>query len=298
MEQLTNCPVCNSQRISFRFTGRTIRRPSDQNVWSIYGCDDCGLRFINPQPTWDDLSSYYTSDYQCYNSLEGNDDEMFEEAKKRGKLQHIPLPDGKRLLDVGCGEGLFLRVAKRLGAEVKGVEPSEFGSARARACGLDVFTGTLEQFIEQEGTEKKFDIITCAHVIDAVPFPVQTMDAMRQLLAPNGFIWITIPNADCEFARKLGWRWHSTDLPYHLMLFSPKTLAHAGKLAGLAVQQQYTYSLPMAVGNSLKAMLRHRWFLPQRLTRFLLSENYINSVAQKLDKRGEGEAIIIEFKHP
>jgi len=38
--------------------------------------------------------------------------------------------------------------------------------------------------------------------------------------------------------------------------------------------------------------------LPQRLTRFLLSENYINSVAQKLDKRGEGEAIIIEFKHP
>ncbi len=297
MQQLTNCPVCDSPHISFRFTGRTGRKPSDPKRWSIYECDDCSLNFLNPQPSWDDLSSYYTSDYQCYNTLKGHDEQMVEEAKKLGKLEHIPIPEGKRLLDVGCGDGLFLRAAKRLGAEVKGVEPSEFGAERARASGLDVFTGTLEQFIEQEGTDQQFDIITCFHVLDAVPHPVQTLKAMKQLLAPNGFICITIPNADCDFARELGWRWHSTDLPYHLVLFTPKSLIYAGKLAGLAVQQQYTYSLPSAVGHSLTAVLRYRWFMPQRLAGWWLSEDYLKQVAKELDGRGKGEAIIIEFKH-
>ena len=298
MQPLQNCPVCDSQQISVRFKGRTARNPSDPNVWSVYGCDDCGVKFLNPQPTWDDLSGYYTSDYQCYNSLKGDVDRMVEEAKNSGMLQHIPIPEGKRVLDVGCGDGLFLQAAKRLGAEVKGVEPSEHGASRARACGIDVFNGTLEQYIEQEGINQQFDIITCSHVLDAVPHPVQTLEAMRQLLAPHGFIWITIPNADCEFARKLGWRWHSTDLPYHLVLFAPKTLAHAGKLAGLAVKRQYTYSLTMAVAASLAMLLSRRWFLPHKITRWWLTENYINRVAQKLDERGEGEAIVIEFKHP
>ena len=47
---------------------------------------------------------------------------------------------------MGCGGGYFLRIAARLGAEVQGVEPSDIAASRARAEGIAVFTGTLEDY--------------------------------------------------------------------------------------------------------------------------------------------------------
>ena len=102
-------------------------------------------------------------------------------------------------------------------------------AAAARESGMPVFTGTVEEYNE------KFDIILCSQVLGGTPFPVETQDGMRQLLAPNGYIWVVVPNADSEYARKLGWRWHSTDYPYNLSDYTPKTLGLAGEKAGLVV---------------------------------------------------------------
>jgi 2-polyprenyl-3-methyl-5-hydroxy-6-metoxy-1,4-benzoquinol methylase len=120
------------------------------------------------------------------------------------------------LLDVGGGGGSFLQVFKKLGVELAGIEPSS-SAAAARECGIDFCTGTVEEYIAKNGTDEKFDVILCSHVLGATPFPVETLDRMRQLLAPNGYIWVGVPKADSEYARKLGWRWHSTDYPYDLI---------------------------------------------------------------------------------
>jgi 2-polyprenyl-3-methyl-5-hydroxy-6-metoxy-1,4-benzoquinol methylase len=77
------------------------------------------------------------------------------------------------LLDVGCGGGSFLQVFKKLGVEVAGIEPRS--SAAARECGIDVFTGTVEEYIAKNGTDEKFDVILCSHVLGATPFPVETL---------------------------------------------------------------------------------------------------------------------------
>jgi len=114
---------------------------------------------------------------------------------------------------------------------VAGIEPSS-SAAAARECGIDVFTGTVEEYIAQNGTGEKFDVILCSHTLGATPFPVETLDGMRQLLAPNGYIWVAVPNADCESARQLGWRWHSTYFPRNFIQLSPKTLSKAGEVAG------------------------------------------------------------------
>jgi SAM-dependent methyltransferase len=199
---------------------------------------------------------------------------------------------------VGCGGGSFLQVLKKLGVEVKGVDLGVSATAAARDSGLDVFTGTLEEYIAQHSTDEKFDVITCSHVLMATPSPVETLDCMRQLLAPNGYIWVAVPNADCESARELGWRWHSTYFPRNIIQFSPKTLSKAGELAGLEIRRQSTYSFPEAVGYSLCLRWRHRWFIPHQISRRLLSENSLKRAAQELDSRNEGEAILMEFCHP
>lgn len=298
MQQLTNCPVCDSPKISFRNKAGDCEHPKEPLHWSLFGCDDCSVGFLNPQPTWQELIPYYPPDYLCYNTHVDDEDAVAEEAKRQGEHRHIPIPVGKRLLDVGCGGGSFLQVLKKLGVDVKGVEPGESAAAAARDAGLDVFTGTLEEYIAQHGTDEKFDVITCSHVLMATPTPAQTLDCMRQLLAPNGYIWVAVPNAECESARVLGWRWHSAYFPRNFIQFTPKTLSKAGEVAGLEIRRQSTYSFPAAVAYSLCLRWRSRWFLPHKISSRFLSDNYVNRLAQELDARNEGEAIFMEFCHP
>ena len=298
MQELTNCPVCDSKKISFRNKVGNSESPKEPLKWSLFGCDDCGLRFLNPQPTWQELIPYYPPDYLCYNTHVEEEERVVKEALQQGEYRHISIPAGKRLLDVGCGGGSFLQVLKKLGVEVKGVEPGESAAAAARDSGLDVFTGTLEEYIAQNGTGEKFDVITCSHVLMATPSPAQTLDCMRQLLAPDGYIWVAVPNAECESARLLGWRWHSAYFPRNIIQFTAKTLSKAGEVAGLEIRRQSTYSFPEAVAYSLCLRWRNRWFVPHKISSRLLSEKYVQRVAQELDSRDEGEAILMEFCHP
>ena len=276
----------------------TARKPKEPPKWPVNRCEDCGLVFVNPRPTWDELSDYYPSGWQCYNTYVSDEEDVVKEAKELNEYRHIPIPVGKRLLDVGCGGGSFLQVFKKLGVEVAGIEPSSSAAAAARECGIDVFTGTVEEYIAKNGTDQKFDVILCSHVLGATPFPVETLDGMRQLLAPNGYIWVAVPNADSEYARKLGWRWHSSDYPYNLINYTPKTLGLAGEKAGLVVQRNYTYSLPESLIYSICLWRRYRWFVPHKVTASLLTDEVIKRKTKEMDSRNEGEAIIREFCHP
>ncbi|MCG2673302.1 class I SAM-dependent methyltransferase [Bradyrhizobium sp. GCM10023182] len=296
MKQLTACPICSSNHITFSFEAPTTRG-QDKILWRVFKCADCGHQFMNPQPSWDELQPYYNNGYDPYDPNHGSresDDSAVAEAQRTGKLRHISIPTGKRLLDVGCGAGYFLRIAKRLGAVEQGVEPSKYAASVASQQGLNVFCGTVEDFAKQ--TDKRFDVITSSHVIEHVPDPVATLSAMRSLLAPDGMIWIGVPNAAYPISKSLNGRWHSSDLPYHLMHFSPESMARAGELAGLLVRRQETESIPFIVEHSIGQYLRHHWKVPRRLS---LGTGALRGIAKwyatRSDSMKQGEAILTEF---
>jgi 2-polyprenyl-3-methyl-5-hydroxy-6-metoxy-1,4-benzoquinol methylase len=200
------------------------------------------------------------------------------------------------VLDVGCGAGWFLRISKKLGAIEQGIEPSEYAAALAKKQGLSVFQGTLESYVEQAPLGTQFDIITANHVIEHVPRPVDTLRAMKGLLAPGGYAWIAVPNADYPICRSLEGRWYSSDLPYHLMQFTPTSLAEAGRRAGLKVRSQTTESIPQFVAASMRLYLRYKWKLPRRLTQKLrVIDTASNWYAHRMDAKIAGEAILTEF---
>ena len=301
MKQVEKCPVCESKCIEFLYEGRTNRRPSDTSVWKVYLCRDCSHAFMNPQPAWQELATYYSEDYDPYETSHGStardDEQAVALAKGSGELRHLPIPNGKRLLDVGCGAGWFLRIAKVLGAEVKGIEPSAVGAERARLCGLDVYQGTLEDYLRSEPKTDRFDVITANHVIEHAPDPVATLQAMRILLAPGGIVWVAVPNPTCWSGRKLLNNWDSVDLPYHLQQFTAKSMVLAGSRAGLKLHRQYTYTLPAAVASSLRLYWRRSFFVPRKLTQKIsfIDRYYAPRFAAALDRVGDGEAIVTEF---
>ena len=301
MQILSKCAVCASEQIVFGYAAKTNRKPEDSSRWEVFTCRQCSHAFINPQPSWDELSSYYSEDYDPYikdHGAEAREDALAVAlARAAGSFRHLPIPYGKRVLDVGCGAGWFLRICKQLGSQTFGIEPSSFGVKASREAGIEVFHGMVEDYLAKHGTSRQFDVITANHVIEHAPDPVRTLQGMRSLLAPGGTLWVSVPNAACYFSRKLGGEWHSADLPYHLQQFSPQSLELAGKRAGLTPQRVYTYSLPAATAASLRYLLRRRVLFPQRVSMKLgVLNNYVaGKVAQGLDRKADGEAVIAEF---
>ncbi len=133
--------------------------------------------------------------------------------------------------DIGCRGGSFLRVAKRLGAIAQGIEPREYAARVAQSQGLDVWDDR-GKLLNGRGLKSSRQ----NHVVEHVPDPVETLRAIRRLLAPREVIWIAVPNAASPICRALEGRWYSCDLPYHLMQFTPASVARAGRGVGLSVR--------------------------------------------------------------
>lgn len=299
MRTLTSCPVCTSKGLKFAFQAPTTGG-QDERLWSASECKDCGHQFLNPQPSWDDLAPYYNESYAPYQAdhgTESGDELLLREARRTGTIRHIPIPVGKRLLDAGSGAGSFLRLATKLGVTCEGIEPSEHAANIARSQSLKVFTGTIEEFAAQ--TSEQFDVITSHHVIEHVPAPVETLTAIKKLLAPGGYAWIAVPNAAFAPARAIKGRWHAADLPYHLMQFCPQSLRLAGERAGLKVRSVRSSSIPHLVEVSLAQYLRFKWLVPRRLTQGTgMLKPLANWYARRADAEAIGEAIIVEFEAP
>ncbi len=152
-------------------------------------------------PTRDDLDHYYGENYTAYNATHGaeaSDRLVVNEALAKGEFRHIAIPNSKRVLDFGSGGGYFLRICRKLGADVQGIELSEHGVAITRNQGIPVFQGTIEEFAAASG-DQKFDVITSNHVIEHIHDPIAALSVLRSLLAENGLMTITVPNAQSNF---------------------------------------------------------------------------------------------------
>ena len=147
------------------------------------------------------------------------------------QYRHMPrLPKGGgKLLDVGCGEGSFLRLAQSVGWDVIGLDPDPKAVTNAADQGLTVYEGGVEYF---NGKTELFDVITLSNVIEHLHEPVKVLAACYTLLKPGGELWLETPNIDSFGHLRFGKNWRGLETPRHLVLFSRHSLRlcfiHAG----------------------------------------------------------------------
>ncbi|MGE3855858.1 MAG: class I SAM-dependent methyltransferase [Dehalococcoidia bacterium] len=127
-----------------------------------------------------------------------------------------------RLLEVGCANGSFLRAARAASFEVQGVEPGDSAAQVARAGGLDVLTGTLDDPRIGEGA---WDAVVLTQTVEHLPDPASALVRLLALLRPGGVLLMTTPNQHSWLARLSGKRWFEYKPPEHLFLFTPRTIA-------------------------------------------------------------------------
>lgn len=189
---LITCPVCSSadHRV---YATRHQRR--------LVSCRSCGFRFVNPMPEPADLQREVV-DSKAYSHLTLDSVAHLEELA-HGILSGIEqrLSSTGRLLDVGCGPGVLLSVARERGWQPQGLELSTDSAERCRAAGFDVITQPLEQAQLEPGA---FDAVVLHHVLEHLQDPNDTLHRCHKLLRRGGVLFIAVPNARSWRARLQG----------------------------------------------------------------------------------------------
>lgn len=90
------------------------------------------------------------------------------------------LPPGSSILDFGCGQGIFVKIAKKFGYQVFGydIDPK----------------ATADFYSLKEIPNHFFDAVVCFDVIEHVDNPQKILKNIRQKLKPNGLLFLTTPN--------------------------------------------------------------------------------------------------------
>jgi ubiquinone/menaquinone biosynthesis C-methylase UbiE len=100
-----------------------------------------------------------------------------------------------RILDVGCGTGSFVDLAKQAGYEGYGVELSPQLASYAADRGLDVYNCSLE---EKKFPDDHFDAVTLINVLDFVADPYALLLEIKRVLKKDGDIYLRVPNAKMQ----------------------------------------------------------------------------------------------------
>jgi SAM-dependent methyltransferase len=146
------------------------------------------------------------------------------------KFRHLPLKKrGAKLLDIGSGNGLFIRDACTAGWMAEGLDLDARASTQCREIGLRVTTGALPN---DQYKDASFAAVTMSHSLEHLHDPAMALREVYRILEPGGLVWIAVPNLNSWGHRLFGRCWLALDPPRHLVMFTPSSLTGLLKQVG------------------------------------------------------------------
>jgi 2-polyprenyl-3-methyl-5-hydroxy-6-metoxy-1,4-benzoquinol methylase len=168
------CPVC----------GHAVADAVDLGDYQLFRCPQCRCWSSNALLR-DAATSFAPSDYFEH---AGADRDKWETLVAR--LRGRPAP--RRVLDVGCGTGVFLEFMGRTfaGLHREGVEldPGRAAQARARNAGATIHVGDAWEVLR--GLSGPFDVVTLWDVFEHVTAPRELLAELARVLGPDGVIYV------------------------------------------------------------------------------------------------------------
>jgi 2-polyprenyl-3-methyl-5-hydroxy-6-metoxy-1,4-benzoquinol methylase len=167
----------------------------------------------------EDIHQYYVAGYDDKRQLDG---QTVNAAVNRKLLSLFALDlQGKSLLDVGSGYGMFLAQALDAGAQrVVGVELSD---AERRYSLQELRLETYRDFSEFK-VDDQFDVITLFEVIEHIPEPREFIASVAKYLKTSGSLIVGTDNFDCDVVKVLGDRFPKWIPHQHISLFTSASL--------------------------------------------------------------------------
>lgn len=335
LEAVTACPICGDARRCKLYDDLTDNvffcAPG---TWSLHECQGCGSAYLDPRPTRATIylayQAYYTHKSPANPATEnlhgvrrlqrvlanGYRNLRFgtrdfpasrlgvlaaylvpgQKASLDRGMRHLPGPGcGRRVLDVGFGNGRFLERARCAGWSASGVDLDPLAVRNARIRGLDVRHGGIEAYADQLVS---FDVITMSHVIEHVHDPIDVLKKANALLKPGGRLWLDTPNSQSSGHSLFRRNWRGLEPPRHLTLFTWDAMLKALREIGFhsfcrriphevshsiyGASERISYGLDPYVHSKIRAATRwHALAARLRSRIFWRSSEFITLVAYK-----------------
>lgn len=225
------CSYCHTE-CTLYFRSRDYNRRVTQEKFIHYRCSKCGLIFISPIP--EDIGDYYPPAYHSApETMEILNAGTAHEAFKIKMIQQYV--NKGRLLEIGPSYGSFAYLAKTSGFEVEAIEMdaecSKFLNevAQIPTINSNDICGTLK-------TVEPYNVIALWHVIEHLPNPWKTLEAISEKLVNDGIMVLAAPNPDAFQFQILGRYWPHVDAPRHAMLIPIKSLVEKMETFGMTVE--------------------------------------------------------------
>lgn len=174
------CPACGFAG------GLPIER---ENHFEIFRCESCAHVYVWPPPDETGLHEYYKGLFKPEKH------EGYMHAAKRAFPEVRALLekecDGRQLLDIGCGAGLFVEYMGAAGWDAAGLDVDPEMATRAAAeRGIRVHIGAVENVAL---TDEAFDAVTFWWVIEHLRDPLAALQNVFRMLKPGGVVWLRVP---------------------------------------------------------------------------------------------------------
>lgn len=231
------CPVCKNE---------DWKKVHKINLWDIEECTVCGFARIDPLPEQENRAEYFSKDKVIGRNVRKKTaiqrfsrtlKSLFKKVGRREKSgifykklsKHLP-PESK-ILDVGCGDGSFLKLAKERFV-CTGIEISEYLATIAREQkDIEVMVGN---FITTDFGNKKYDGITLISIIEHLDDPIKAIEKCFDLLNPGGVLLLKTVNYGCLNCKIMKGDWTGFRPPDHVIYFTPSNLKRFLKRIGFS----------------------------------------------------------------
>lgn len=219
--ETVDCNLCSSKAYKAIYS-RPDRYYFKDEFFTVVECVNCGLGFVNPRPTYAEMSRYYPPSY--YEYFDNNPDYHLHRYTAEAELiQKEAIHNKKKLLlDIGCANGDFPRYMKNLGWEVEGVEIS------SNSKSISDFKIYNQEFTQVPSSGQNYDVITAWEVLEHTHDPMAYFKKASTLLKSGGLFIFSVTNFNSISSKYL----FMEDVPRHLYFFTNETikqyLAHAG----------------------------------------------------------------------
>ena len=255
----TRCCICDTTDADPIAVGEDFEYRTSADSFLAVQCRRCGLVYLDPRPTTDELPQIYPDNYHAFSFSEERFGLVYKVRSRleaRRVLAATKGLDVRDIVDIGCGDGFHLDLLRSYGNpawNLVGVDLDKRAIEAACARGITVHEGTVESL---DLPAASFDVALMIQTIEHVSDPPAVLRATRELLRPGGRLLLVTDNTDSLDFRLFRRRhWGGYHFPRHWNLFNPSSMRALAAKTGFEVESLSTMVSPVNWTYSVRNLL-------------------------------------------